>query len=416
MADDAYIVLNSLEESQELFYKAFDASPGLFAISNLNTGEHYAVSERWLATLGYERRDVIGRTSLELGFWVDPNNRTRLVDEVRASGRARDFPARFYAKNGNIHDFLISAEFVRIDGQSRLLIVAHDVTELNRAKQQLEMANENMAMQIKERTAQLMQEIEERRWTEQELKRAWANAEASNETKSQFLAHMSHELRTPLNAVIGYSDALKSGIFGAQANAKQTEYIEAIYRSGQHLLALIGDLLDLSAIEAGKFELDDEEVDLRQCCDASLHLVKIQAASRGIEIIADISDDLPLLLIDRRRISQVIINILSNAIKATPKGGSVQLMAYLKAEDDSVEINITDTGIGMDEKGIAMALTPFERGNPEIRRRDQGTGLGVPISKMIMEAHGGALKIESKLGAGTTIRLHLPSSRLIRRA
>lgn len=414
MANDASILPDSLDESQELFYKAFNASPGLFAISNLNTGEHYAVSERWLATLGYERREVIGRTSLELGLWVDPNDRTRLVDEVRAVGHVRDFPARFYAKNSKVHDFLISAESVRIDGQSRLLIVAHDVTDLNRARRELEMANENMAMQIKERTALLMQEIEERRWTEEELKRAWANAELSNKAKSQFLAHMSHELRTPLNAVIGYSDALKSGIFGAQANAKQTEYIEAIHRSGQYLLVLISDLLDLSAIEAGKFELDDEEVDLRQCCDGSLHLVKIQAASRGVEIIADISGDLPLLLIDKRRISQVVINILSNAIKATPKGGSVRLTTHLK-EDDSAEIIIVDAGIGMDEKGIAAALTPFERGNPEIRRKDQGTGLGVPISKMIMEAHGGALKIESKLGTGTTVRLHLPSSRLIRR-
>ena len=414
MADSAGMALNSLEESQELFSRAFDVSPGLFAISNINTGEHYAVSERWLATLGYERQDVIGKTSLELGLWVEPNDRIRLIDEVRASRRVRDFPTRLYAKNGKIHDFLISAESVRIDGQTRLLIVAHDVTELNRARRQLEIANENMAVQIKERTAQLMQEIEERRWTEKELKRAWANAEASSNAKSQFLAHMSHELRTPLNAVIGFSDALKSGIFGVLANAKQTEYIESIYRSGQYLLALINDLLDLSAIEAGRFELDDEEVDLRPCCESAFHLLKAQASSRGIDLIADIPDDLPPLLIDKRRISQVIINILSNGIKATPRGGFVRLAAALE-EAGSVGINITDTGIGMDENGVAAALTPFARGNPEIRRKDQGAGLGVPISRMIMEAHGGALKIESKLGAGTTVRLQLPSSRVIRR-
>ncbi len=399
--------------NEDLFLKTFNASPGLFAISGFDDGKHYAVSERWIATLGYSREEAIGKTAFELNLWVNLEDRKKIIACINKEDRIRDYPTQLRAKDGTIYDLAISGERVQLDDKDRLMLVANNVTDLNRANSELENFNAELSVRISKSTASLLQEIEERKWTEKELKRAWAEAEAANNAKSNFLAHMSHELRTPLNAIIGFSDALKSGIFGDLANAKQGDYIESIHTSGAHLLELINDLLDLSVIEAGELELQRNTFDLSACWSSCRTLVLPMAEARGVALLSTLPDDLPRLHADEKRIRQVVINLLSNAVKASPAGSTVIVNAGI-LDTGSMWIDITDQGIGIAPKDIESVLRPFGRVKNNAYNQQQGTGLGLPLSQKLVEALDGTLTIESELSVGTTVRLLFPAKHIAR--
>tara|TARA_B100000315_G_scaffold205985_1_gene200024 strand:+ start:639 stop:1412 length:774 start_codon:yes stop_codon:yes gene_type:complete len=254
--------------------------------------------------------------------------------------------------------------------------------------------------------------VTEKKRLEQGMLLAKEAAETSDKAKSEFLANMSHELRTPLNAIIGYSEALESGIFGPLANEKQSEYLETIHSSGRHLLSLINDILDLSAVEAGKIELNETEFGLETAATYATMIVQSQAAKSGVRLSNVINGNSPVVLADELRIKQILVNLLSNAVKFTPEGGKVTLEAAY-GSDGSVIITVTDTGIGMAEEDLVRALDKFGQIENEFSANVLGTGLGLPLTKGLVESHGGVLEIQSKLGKGTTVNISLPKERVV---
>lgn len=235
-------------------------------------------------------------------------------------------------------------------------------------------------------------------------------AESASGAKSDFLTNMSHELRTPLNAIIGFSDTMLAEPFGPLP-PKYAEYAADIHASGLHLHTLINDLLDMSAIEAGKVTLDEEVFDLEQVVTPCIRMIRPRANQGGVEIIDELPP-LPRVRADRRRFTQIVLNLLSNAVKFTPPQGSVTVSART-GPSGGIAVIVADTGIGMDDAGIAEALQPFGQVRGELHIAREGSGLGLPVSRSLALLHGGDLTIESRLGAGTTVFLRIPSERVI---
>lgn len=232
----------------------------------------------------------------------------------------------------------------------------------------------------------------------------------ANEAKSDFLANMSHELRTPLNAIIGFSDVMQSQLFGTIGSERYASYVGDIHSSATHLLEMINELLDFSRIEAGQVELLEEPVDIIERIESALQLVRIQAEKAGVSVGRTESGALPMLICDAKKVLQVLINVLSNAVKFTPAGGSVAVSAE-QGGDDEMIIAVSDTGIGISPDDLARVLSPFGRVESSYVRTQEGTGLGLPLAKRLVELHGGELTIESRVDVGTTVRIRLPSKR-----
>ncbi len=229
--------------------------------------------------------------------------------------------------------------------------------------------------------------------------------ELASRHKSEFLANMSHELRTPLNAIIGFSEVLLERMFG-DVNEKQTEYLQDILSSGQHLLSLINDILDLSKIEAGRMELALAPFHLPQALENAVTLVKERAARHGITLKLDVDPRLGDLVGDERKIKQVLLNLLSNAVKFTPEGGRISLKAV--RADGAVEIAVSDTGIGIALEDQAAIFEEFRQVGSDYARKQEGTGLGLTLTKKFVEMHGGRIWVESEVGRGSTFTFTLP--------
>lgn len=288
---------------------------------------------------------------------------------------------------------------------------------VSRAKQrQIEIA-------VVERTAELSRanesnerlevEILERKRVESELRTAKDQAEVGSRAKSEFLAMVSHELRTPLNAVIGFSEMLASEMFGPIGDRRYQGYATDIHGSGLHLLSLINDILDLSKVEANSFELVEQELDVPAQIDDALHTVEAKAADGKISLNSKLPTILPALYADERAFKQVVLNILSNAVKFTPPGERVEISAGVNHRGEFV-ITIVDTGIGISEADQENVLKPFTQADSSLARQYEGTGLGLPLTRSLMELHGGRLELESRLRKGTTVRAVFPRDRIVR--
>ena len=240
-------------------------------------------------------------------------------------------------------------------------------------------------------------------------------AVAANRTKSEFLANMSHELRTPLNAILGFSEAMQMQMFGPLGNDKYDEYVGHINESGAHLLALINDILDISKIEFGKLVLDESEVDLGRAVRSCLTLVRERARVGNVRIVDNLLSRLIRITADERKVKQILLNLLANAVKFTPAGGSVTL-TWDVTDDDGVVIEIADTGVGIPANQISKVLEPFGQVETSLVRRSEGSGLGLPLAKAFIELHGGRLDIHSEVNVGTRVRFTLPPWRIIRPA
>jgi two-component system cell cycle sensor histidine kinase PleC len=300
------------------------------------------------------------------------------------------------ALTGSLENYILSALSLAAEGYFALL--AHRLHSSTFA-----------ALEARAEKDSLIGELEQAKAISDEARH---RAESANVAKSRFLAQMSHELRTPLNAILGFSEVMKSEIFGAHAVPVYKEYSADIHNSGVHLLNLINEILDLSRIEAGRYELNEEAVSLVGIVADCNHLMKLRASSRGLTIHEVYEQAMPRLWADERAIRQVVLNLLSNAIKFTPQGGEIWLKVGWTASGGQY-LSVKDTGSGIPEDEIPIVLASFGQGSNSIKSAEQGAGLGLPIAKNLIDLHGGTFTLKSKLRIGTEVIVTFPPERVM---
>ncbi len=273
-------------------------------------------------------------------------------------------------------------------------------------------AREHAADELGELSAGFNEMLAKIQAHDDDLRASGREAEAASRAKTEFLANMSHELRTPLNAIIGFSEIIQTEMLGPLGNDRYRSYARDICDSGHHLLEVIGDILDISKVEAGEFELNAEVTDLGDIIELCMRLVRERAEAAEITLDVEVDPELPRLLLDQRLVKQSLINLLSNAIKFSPDPGPVTVRAA-RVSDGSVLLVVTDAGIGIAEADIPKILQPFSQVESVFSRSHEGTGLGLPLTKSFIEAHGGSLELRSKVGEGTVVSLRFPPQRVI---
>ena len=237
-------------------------------------------------------------------------------------------------------------------------------------------------------------------------------AQKASKSKSDFLANMSHELRTPLNAIIGFSDIISKEMMGPIGNAKYVEYCQDINNSGSHLLSIINEILDLAKAESGKLSLREEETDLLACIDEAFRTCRPTAEKNGVSLELAPRHDAAIVFADRRFVLQIVLNLVSNAVKFTPRGGKVEISVQADARE-GIALAVRDTGIGIPADNIERVMRPFEQVETSYARSHGGTGLGLPYSAKLAEMHDGSIRLESVLHQGTTATFWLPPPRLV---
>ncbi|MBW8304206.1 MAG: PAS domain-containing protein, partial [Brevundimonas sp.] len=290
----------------------------------------------------------------------------------------------------------------RFTSEGGSVVSAADITAIKQKEAERQRASERLHATITE--------LEDREDKLSQLARkyevAMTRAEAANQAKSEFLANMSHELRTPLNAINGFSEIMAGEMFGALGDPRYKGYAADILRSGQHLLSLINDILDMAKIEAGKVTLHYEAVSLKEIVEDAARLMRGRVEEAGLKLLVD-APDLPNIEADHRGLKQVVLNLLSNAVKFTPEGGDI-VVALSREDDDRVRVAVTDTGIGIAAEDLGRLARPFEQVEGQHSKTTQGTGLGLALTKSLIELHGGTLTLESEPGRGTTVSFDLP--------
>lgn len=292
----------------------------------------------------------------------------------------------------------------------RPYVVAQQHAE-TKSRQSEEALKERVA-ELEQARAKLEQQGADLSRLAEELKRTSDQASAASRAKSEFLAAMSHELRTPLNAIIGFSEVIKSETFGPVGSLKYRDYAEDINTSGQHLLNLISDILDLAKVESGTDELHEEQIEVSSAVRSVLSLVRQRAEKGGIALALDLPGDPPPLRADERKVKQILLNLMINAIKFSHEGGTVTLRVRALAENGYL-FEVIDTGVGMAPADIPKALSKFGQIDGNTSRQDEGTGLGLPITKTLVEMHGGSLELRSEIGAGTMASVRFPAERIV---
>lgn len=369
----------AVRATEESFQSIFYAAPLPISLVDPSTFGVMQANIAALKLFGIEEENANGFDVRE--FFSDDDLPARL-DRLLLSGRA-GVPVEFSLKrvDGEIIRVLVSAATVHFQGRRALLIGIQDVTARHKEAEALREARDQ--------------------------------ATAASRSKSEFLANMSHELRTPLNAIIGFSEALERELFGPVGNPRYREYAEDIHDSGVHLLSLINDILDLSKIEAGHFKLHEDETELDHIVASATRIVRHRAQQANIAIDCDLPEPALVLVADERALKQVLINLVSNAVKFSPDGSLVSVGAHITS--DGLRIAVTDRGVGIASEDIPRALTPFTQLDGSLSRTHEGTGLGLPLAKHLTELHGGNLFIESVVGEGTTVYVDLPLSRVVER-
>ena len=360
---------------------------------------------------GVEPEEIHALMEHQLERVIHPDDRARVAEAFErfdAEGCDFEIDYRIVRPDGGIRHVLELGRVIR-DAGGRAIEqsgIVQDITDRKHAEEAVRRARDELELRVEERT----RELKER---EAALVLAKEQAEIANRAKSEFLANMSHELRTPLSAIIGFAEILLDERLRPKEPAQAEDYVKDIHSSGQHLLNLINDILDLSKIEAGNARLNETEIDLHAVLASCQRLIAPRAMNGELEMITKLpATPLPALYADPRMLKQILTNLLSNAVKFTPAGGRVEVSAWLDREG-AYFIQVTDSGIGIAAEDIPKALARFEQIDGQHSRRFEGTGLGLPLTKALVELHGGSLSLESEVGVGTTARARFPESRTL---
>lgn len=353
-----------------------------------------------LAHMGHWRWDI-GTSDIEWSselyniFGVSHADFTPSLESISSLVHRRDLSRLYQAFQRAIiqqNDYDMDFRVLRADGQTRII----------RCEGRCEMDSEGEVIAL----YGIMQDITSQKEHEKALREAKDQAEAAYASKSRFLANMSHELRTPLNAIIGFSDLMEKQILGPLGDSRYLDYVGAVKESGTHLLDLITDILDMSKIEAGKYELSLQDVNISQVIRTTAQMMEARAHEGGLTLTCRLPEADVVVRADRRALKQILLNLLSNAVKFTENGGVVE--AVLIEEAGHILIKVADTGIGIPAHKIADVTKPFEQVSGAFNRSHEGSGLGLAITKDLTELHGGTLVIESRLGVGTVVTIRLP--------
>ncbi len=370
-----------LIDSQRKMARAVDQSPVGILITDINGVIEYANPEIFTMS-GFTQEDVIGNTPRILKSGLTPDEAyVNLWATIRAGGEWRGEIINRHKDGGYYWEEL--QVFPVHDGVGNM-----------------------------KNFVAFLENIDERKSNEEKLMVAMQEAESANEAKSRFLANMSHEFRTPLNAILGFSESIKMQVMGPLRNEKYSDYIDHIHDSASHLYKLVEEILDLSKIEAGKQDIHEQEITVDVLIKNCLALVNQQSRKKEIRIDGKIDEALPLLLADERMIKQVLLNLLSNAIKFTPNGGTILLIVTL-ADTGQMTMAVSDNGIGISKDDYENVFSVFGQAENILTRSHEGSGLGLPISRRLIELHGGTLELDSTPGQGTIVTIIFPRQRTL---
>ena len=383
IADEERLTRALRESGQK--YRAIFENAGIGICQIAPSGEWLNANRTMAQILGYDNPQelLLSQPDLHHNLFADENRRSDWFGRLRIAAQRGDYEAELYTKDKR------RSVWVNMSG--------HSVRDNKGEVSYFECT---------------MYDITERRQAEMSLTNAKEQADFANRSKSEFLANMSHELRTPLNAIIGFSEIIKDQLFGPVGQPQYIEYANDIHDSGELLLSLINDILDMSKIEAGKRELAESIINVENVVQSVARLVASRAKAGRLHMNVKVPHDLPAFRGEERAIKQVLTNLLTNAIKFTPEGGNIFLTAHLD-EFGRICISVQDTGVGMAPEDIPVAMAPFGQIESALSRKNQGTGLGLPLTKALVELHGGVLDLQSEVGKGTTVTIVLPAERVI---
>lgn len=379
---DEHTVQRERDDALRLLTSIFDVSEIGILVTDHNR-RIVKVNDNFVRTFGWERDELVGHDFLDILTDGERQQATLNHEEFLRTGVRSTGEMKIVRRDGGVANALYTSATLELSQRRRFQVTT-------------------------------VMDITIRKQMELSLRFAKEQADAANHAKSAFLANMSHELRTPLNAIIGFSEMIVSHMYGELGHPKYDEYLGDIHLSAKHLLEIINEVLDMSKIEAGRVDLDEQDVDIAALIDSVSRIMDSRIISSGIRIVQNLENDLPRLRADPRLVRQILINLLTNAVKYSESDSVITVKASIAPDGDMLLV-IADTGVGIPKDRIAEAMEPFgQLKDPRISTKYQGTGLGLPLAKAMAELHGGTLSVESDTGMGTRVSVYFPKNRVCR--